>query len=79
MKIRRSPEGTADFAEIVEYIHKQNPSAADRVATPYTILSPHSHRFTIAGVQTGSMTHLVLAPASLYRCVSSQSECLGRC
>jgi toxin ParE1/3/4 len=32
MKIRWSPEAAADFAEIAEYIRKQNPSAADRVA-----------------------------------------------
>jgi addiction module RelE/StbE family toxin len=32
MKIRWSPEAAADFAEIVEYIRNQNPSAADRVA-----------------------------------------------
>jgi toxin ParE1/3/4 len=32
MKIRWSPEAAADFAEIVEYIHQQNPSAAHRVA-----------------------------------------------
>ena len=31
MKIRWSPEAAADFAGIAEYIHKQNPSAADRV------------------------------------------------
>jgi toxin ParE1/3/4 len=32
MKIEWSPEAAADFAGIVAYIHKQNPSAADRVA-----------------------------------------------
>ena len=32
MKIRWSPEAAADFARIVEYIHKENPSASDRVA-----------------------------------------------
>ena len=32
MNIRWSPEAAADFAGIVEYIHKQNPSAADRIA-----------------------------------------------
>ncbi len=32
MIIRWSPEAAADFAGIVEYIRKQNPSAADRVA-----------------------------------------------
>jgi len=31
MKIRWSPEAAADFAGIVEYIHKENPSAGDRV------------------------------------------------
>lgn len=31
MKIRWSPEAAGDFAGIAEYIHKQNPSAADRV------------------------------------------------
>ena len=30
--IRWSPEFAADFAGIVEHIHQQNPSAADRVA-----------------------------------------------
>ena len=32
MRIRWSPEAAADFAGIVEYIHRQNPSVADRVA-----------------------------------------------
>lgn len=32
MKVRWSPEAAADFAAIVEYIRKQNPSAAERVA-----------------------------------------------
>ena len=32
MEIRWSPESAADFAGIVEYIHKENPSASDRVA-----------------------------------------------
>ncbi|HWY21882.1 MAG TPA: type II toxin-antitoxin system RelE/ParE family toxin [Candidatus Acidoferrum sp.] len=32
MTVRWSPEAAADFAAIVEYIRKQNPSAADRVA-----------------------------------------------
>ena len=32
MKIRWSPEAAADFAAIVDYIRKRNPSAADRVA-----------------------------------------------
>jgi len=32
MKICWAPEAAADFAGIVEYIHKQNPSAAHRVA-----------------------------------------------
>jgi len=32
MKIRWSPEAAADFAGIIEYIHKQNPSASDRIA-----------------------------------------------
>lgn len=32
MNIRWSPEAAADFAAIVEYIHKENPSASDRVA-----------------------------------------------
>lgn len=32
MAIRWSPEAAADFAGIVEYIHKENPSACDRVA-----------------------------------------------
>jgi toxin ParE1/3/4 len=30
--VRWSPEAAADFAAIVEYIRKQNPSAAERVA-----------------------------------------------
>ena len=32
MMVRWSPEAAADFAAIVEYMHKQNPSAAERVA-----------------------------------------------
>lgn len=32
MQIKWSPEAAADFAGIVDYIHKQNPAAADRVA-----------------------------------------------
>jgi plasmid stabilization system protein ParE len=32
MMIRWSPEAAADFAAIVEYIRKENPSAAERVA-----------------------------------------------
>jgi toxin ParE1/3/4 len=32
MEIRWSPEAAADFAAVVEYIHKENPSAGDRVA-----------------------------------------------
>ena len=32
MTVRWSPEAAADFAAIVEYIHKQNPAAAERVA-----------------------------------------------
>jgi toxin ParE1/3/4 len=32
MKILWSPEAAVDFAAIVEFIHKQNPSAANRVA-----------------------------------------------
>jgi toxin ParE1/3/4 len=31
MNIRWSPEAAADFAGIVDFIHQQNPSAADRV------------------------------------------------
>jgi plasmid stabilization system protein ParE len=32
MRVRWSPEAAADFAAIVEYVRKQNPSAAERVA-----------------------------------------------
>jgi len=32
MQILWSPEAATDFAGIVDYIHRQNPSAADRVA-----------------------------------------------
>jgi toxin ParE1/3/4 len=32
MIVRWSPEAAADFAAIVEFIRKQNPSAAERVA-----------------------------------------------
>lgn len=32
MEIRWSPEAAADFAGIVGYIHKENPSASGRVA-----------------------------------------------
>jgi addiction module RelE/StbE family toxin len=32
MTVRWSPEAAADFTAIVEYIRKQNPSAAERVA-----------------------------------------------
>jgi len=32
MMVRWSPEAAADFAAIVEYIHRRNPSAAERVA-----------------------------------------------
>ena len=32
MTVRWSPEAAADFSAIVEYIRKQNPSAAERVA-----------------------------------------------
>jgi toxin ParE1/3/4 len=32
MTVRRSPEAAADFAATVEYIRRQNPSAAERVA-----------------------------------------------
>jgi plasmid stabilization system protein ParE len=32
MIVRWSPEAATDFAAIVEYIRKENPSAADRVA-----------------------------------------------
>jgi toxin ParE1/3/4 len=32
MTVRWSPEAAADFAAIVEFIRKQNPSAAERVA-----------------------------------------------
>lgn len=32
MTLRWSPEAAADFAAIIEYIRKQNPSAAERVA-----------------------------------------------
>ena len=32
MKIVWSPEAATDFAGIVDYIHQQNPSAAERVA-----------------------------------------------
>jgi toxin ParE1/3/4 len=32
MTVRWSPEAADDFAAIVEYIRKQNPSAAERVA-----------------------------------------------
>jgi plasmid stabilization system protein ParE len=35
MKIEWSPEAAADFAGIVDYIHKQNPAAADRVARAF--------------------------------------------
>ncbi len=32
MTLRWSPEAAADFEKIVEYIHKENPPAAERVA-----------------------------------------------
>jgi toxin ParE1/3/4 len=32
MRVRWSPEAAADFTAIVDYIRKQNPSAAERVA-----------------------------------------------
>jgi toxin ParE1/3/4 len=32
MTVRWSPEAAGDFASIIEYIRKQNPSAAERVA-----------------------------------------------
>ena len=56
MNIRWSPEAAADFAGIVEYIHKQNPSAADRIAhTLYDAvasLESFPHRGGRAGLMT---------------------------
>src|ERR1022692_2813056 len=49
MKIEWSPEAAADFARTVAYIHEQNPSAADRVRIPCTILPLRSNRFPIMG------------------------------
>jgi len=44
MTVRWSPEAAADFAAIVEYIRKQNPSAADRVAHRVYDVLRRSHR-----------------------------------
>jgi len=47
MTVRWSPEAAADFAAIVEYIRKQNPSAAERVAAKSTKVWPRWHRSRI--------------------------------
>ncbi|HVI06663.1 MAG TPA: type II toxin-antitoxin system RelE/ParE family toxin [Candidatus Binatia bacterium] len=64
MTIRWSPEAATDFGAIVEYIRRQNPSAANRVAHSVyeAIMSlerfPHQGR---EGRQSGTR-ELVLAP-----------------
>ncbi len=64
MKIRWSPEAATDFAGIVEYIRKQNPSAADRIAhTVYdsvTSLQSFPNRGRLGRVE--DTRELVLAP-----------------
>ena len=64
MKIEWSPEAAADFAQIVDYIHKQNPVAADRIAhTMYdsaTSLESFPHRGRRGRV--GDTRELVLVP-----------------
>jgi plasmid stabilization system protein ParE len=57
MKIRWSPEAAADFAEIVEYIHQQNPSAAHRVAHVIYESVTSLESFPIADVPAGSREH----------------------
>jgi len=64
MKIRWSPEAATDFAGIVEYIRKQNPSAADRMShTLYdsvTSLQAFPNRGRLGKVE--DTRELVLAP-----------------
>jgi toxin ParE1/3/4 len=66
MKIRWSSEAAADFAGIVKYIHKQNPSAADRGAhTIYenaTSLESFPNRGRLGSVE--GTRELVLSPLS---------------
>ncbi|PYX49032.1 MAG: type II toxin-antitoxin system mRNA interferase toxin, RelE/StbE family [Acidobacteria bacterium] len=47
MTVRWSPEAAADFAAIVEYIRKQNPSAAGRVARKIYAGVAACHHFPI--------------------------------
>ena len=64
MKIRWSPDAASDFAGIVEYIRKQNASAADRIAhTLYdsvTSLESFPNRGRLGRVE--DTRELVLAP-----------------
>jgi len=78
MKIRWSPEAATDFAEIVEYIRKQNPSAADRTAhTLYdsvTSLKSFPNRGRLGRVE--DTREIVLAPR---RCVPCETEHRRNC
>jgi plasmid stabilization system protein ParE len=64
MKIEWSPEAAADFAGIVAYIHKQNPSAADRVAHTMFDSAASLESFPIVGGQAELVT---LANSSWHR------------
>jgi plasmid stabilization system protein ParE len=58
MKIRWSPDAAADFAGIVEFIHKQNRQPRTASRAPCTKAFPHSNRSLIVGV----LAALVLSP-----------------
>ena len=64
MKIRWSPESAADFAGIIDYVRKQNPSAADRIASTIydaiTSLESFPQRGRVG--RTEGTRELVLAP-----------------
>ncbi len=64
MKIRWSPEAAADFAGIIEYIHKENSPAARRVAhTVYeSVISLESFPYRGRPGRVEGTRELVLSP-----------------
>ena len=78
MTARSSPEAAADFAAIVEYIRKQNPSAADRVANK--IYVHRSRRSQDRDVSAGQRHPRVgVFASSLCCCIPSREGSGGSC
>src|SRR2546423_1708395 len=81
MTVRWSPEAAADFAAIIAYIRKQNPSAAERVARKIYAGVAALPSFPNQGRpgKTKGTRELVFSPSRTLSCIASKTKWLKLC